>query len=104
MTKQDLERGNQLTRKMEDLSDNIERLTQALGHNVGGIKRFFFSRKDKNAIHIDGDFTSFAGYLKVDRECMELIKTYFENKLAEARAEFESIGKDEEVNESEGVE
>jgi hypothetical protein len=35
---------------------------------------------------------------------MELIKTYFENKLVEARAEFESIGKDEEVNESEGVE
>ena len=101
MTKQDLERGNQLMGKMEDLSKNVSLLSNALGHNCGTIERFFFACLDKNKIKISGGFTSFGGHLTVDRECMELILNYFKNKLTEANAEFESIGKGKESEDTE---
>lgn len=100
MTEYDLQRGNELSEQMKELSSNIVLLNNALGHNCRAIKKFFFSRRGKNEIHIDGDFTSFSGYLKVDRECMKLIRGYFENKLAEAKLEFENIGKGGERSEN----
>ena len=101
MTKQDLEQGNKLMERLNELSKNISLLNDALGHNSKTISKFFFSCKGKNKIHIDGGFTSFGGYLTVDRECMELILNYFKNKLAETNAEFESIGKGEESEDTE---
>ncbi len=100
MTEKELQLGNELSKEMEELSSNILLLNHALGHNCRETKKFFFSRRGKNEIHIDGDFTSFSGYLKVDRECMELIRGYFENKLAEAKLEFENIGKGGERSEN----
>lgn len=95
MTKEDLQRGNELNKRIEELYNNIFLLDHALSQRTsdGKIKRFFFSCREKNKIHIDACGVSFGGYLNVDRECMELIKKYFENKYAEAKAEFESIGK-----------
>ena len=100
MTQNELQRGNELSEEMKELSSNIALLNHALGHNCGKIKKFSFSRIRKNEIHIDGDFTSFCGYLRVDRECMELIRGYFQNKLAEAELEFENIGKGGERSEN----
>ena len=100
MTQNELQWGNELSEEMKELSSNITLINHALGHNCGKTKRFFFSRSGKNEIHIDGDFTSFGGYLRVDRECMELIRSYFQNKLAEAKLEFENIGKGGERSEN----
>jgi hypothetical protein len=93
MTKQDLERGNKLAEKMQELYDNISLLENALTIKERTIGRFAFSCREKNKIHIDGGAISFGGYLTVDRECMELILNFYKTKLAEANAEFESIGK-----------
>ena len=94
MTLNDLQRGNELAAKIQDISDNIALLEDVLDSTGKETKRFFFSCREKNKIHIDGGCISFGGQLKVDRECMELILNYFQNKLVEANAEFENIGKD----------
>lgn len=95
MTRYELQRGNELTEKIKELSDNISLLEYALEKESFGekIKRFLFESVNKNEIRIGGGCICFGGTLKVDRECMELIQDYFKNKLAEAQAEFESIGK-----------
>lgn len=93
MTLNDLQRGNELAEKINTISENIALLDDALWSNEKKTKRFFFSCREKNKIHIDGGCISFGGQLKVDRECMELIRNYFQNKLAEANAELENIGK-----------
>ena len=93
MTQYDLQRGNELAEKINTISENIALLDDALGSNEKKTKRFSFSCRDKNKIHIDGGCISFGGFLQVDRECMEVLRNYFQNKLAEANAEFESIGK-----------
>lgn len=95
MTKEDLQRGNELNEKIKILYENISLLDCALKKETWGekIKRFAFSCRDKNKIHIDAGGISFGGVLTVDRECMELIKNYFEKKHTEAKEEFESIGK-----------
>jgi hypothetical protein len=96
MALNDLQRGNELAAKIQDISDNIALLEHALNSTGRETKRFFFSCREKNKIHIDGGCISFGGHLKVDRECMELIRNYFQNKLTEANAELERIGKDNE--------
>lgn len=95
MTQNDLKRGIELNEKIKMLYENISLLDYALKKETwnGKIKRFAFSCRDKNKIHIDACGISFGGVLTVDRECMELIKNYFEKKHAEAKEEFESIGK-----------
>lgn len=93
MTQYDLQRGNELAEKINTISENIALLDDALGSNEKKTKRFFFSCRGKNKIHIDGGCISFGGQLEVDRECMELIQNYFQNKLTEANAELENIGK-----------
>ena len=95
MTKDDLRRGNELSEKIKELSDNISLLEYALEKESlsGKIKRFLFESVNRNEIRIGGGCICFGGTLKVDRECIELIQDYFKNKLAEAQAEFESIGK-----------
>lgn len=93
MTQYELQRGNELAEKINTISENIALLDDALWSNEKKTRRFFFSCREKNKIHIDGGCISFGGQLKVDRECMELIRNYFQNKLAEANAEFENIGK-----------
>ena len=95
MTQYELQRGNELTEKIKEISDNISLLEYALGRESlsGKLKRFLFESVNKNEIRIGGGCVCFGGTLKVDRECMELIHNYYKNKLAEAQAEFESIGK-----------
>lgn len=98
MTQYDLQRGNELTEKIKEITDNLILLNHALNKESSErsgqkIKKFFLSCIGKNEIHIDADCISFGGKLKVDRECMELIQDYFKNKLAEAQSEFENIGK-----------
>ena len=95
MTQNDLQRGNELDKKMKILHENISLLDYTLTEGTFGekIKRFILSGRGKNKIHIDGDDLFFGGSLIVDRECMEVIKNYFEKKYLEARAEFENIGK-----------
>ena len=93
MTEFDLQRGNELTEKMKEISANISLLENALGTGKRTIGKFFFSCREKNKIHISGGSISFGGNLTVDRECMELLKSHFETKLNEAKKEFESIGK-----------
>ena len=98
MTEFDLQRGNELAEKMKEISANISLLKNALGTDKRTIRKFFFSCREKNKIHISGGSISFGGYLTVDRECMELIRGYYENKLAEAELEFENIGRSENGN------
>lgn len=93
MTLNDLKRGNELAAKINTISENIALLDDALSINEKKTEKFFFSCREKNKIHIDGGCISFGGQLKVDRECMEVIRNYFQNKLIEANAEFENIGK-----------
>ena len=95
MTKEDLQRGIELDKEIKELYDNISLLDHALGQRTsdGKIKRFFFSCRDKNKIHVDACGISFGGFLTVDRKCMEIIKGYFEKKHEEAKSEFESLGK-----------
>lgn len=97
MTQFDLQRGNELTEKIKEITDNLILLDSVLEHQSSEncrekIKRFFLSCVGKNQIHIDAACIWFGGKLKVDRECMELLRDYFKNKLAEVQAEFESIG------------
>ena len=95
MTHKELQRGNELVKKIKELSDNIYLLNRALTHQERGIKKFFLrlKSKDDSKMIVDGGFTYFGDYLKVDRECLEVIRDHFERKFAEATAEFESIGK-----------
>jgi hypothetical protein len=95
MTQNELKRGNELVKKIEELSTNISLLDKALTHDTRGIKRFFLSCKGKgtNEMRVEGGFNYFGDNLKLDRECMELLQEHFQRKLAEANAEFESIGK-----------
>ena len=93
MTLYDLQRGNELAAKINTISKNIALLDDVLDSTDKKTKRYFFSCREKNKIHIDGGCISFGGQLEVDRECMELIRDYFQNKLMEANAEFESVGK-----------
>lgn len=95
MTQYDLQRGNELAEKIKEIVNNISLLDYALNKEKYNekLKRFSLSWFGKNKIHIDSNDISFGGYLRVDRECMELIKGYYKNKLEELNAEFESIGK-----------
>ena len=95
MTYNDLKRGNELTEKITEINDNIRILSNALHKREGNrvFDKFFFWCNEKNKIRIASCGIQFGGELKIDRECMELIQNYFEKKLAEATAEFESIGK-----------
>ncbi len=94
MTREDLQKGNELSKKIEEISENISLLDGALSKKgCGMITKFFFRDAGKNKIHIDGGGISFGGHLTVDRECMELLKSHFETKLNEVKKEFESIGK-----------
>ena len=95
MTREDLQKGNELIKEIAELSENISILNGALSkkQSCGPITKFFLSSVGKNKIHIDGGCISFGGHLTVDRECMELLKSRFETKLNEANKEFESIGK-----------
>ena len=95
MTREDLQKGNELSEKIEVISENISLLNHILSekHRCGIITKFFLRGDGKNKIHISGGHISFGGCLTVDRECMELIQSYLEAKLNEAKKEFESIGK-----------
>ena len=95
MTREDLQKGNELSKKIEEICENLSLLDGALSkkNSCGIITKFFFSSNGKNKIHIGGGGISFGGHLTVDRECMELLKSHFETKLNEAKKEFESIGK-----------
>ena len=91
MTKEDLQKGNELSKKIEEISESLSLLNGALSekHRCGIITKFFLRGDGKNKIHIDGGYISFCGHLTVDRECMELLKSHFETKLNEAKKEFE---------------
>ncbi len=93
MTEKDLDRGIELREQMEKLDENIAVLNYVLKRYDCKIKKFFLGFINKNKIRINAEGYSSNGYLTVDRECMELIKSYFENKLKETRSEFKSIGK-----------
>lgn len=95
MTLSDLERGNELKEQMNELQDNIYLLEYALKEHprYGKLKRFFFESIGKNKIHIGSQCISFGGFLKVDRESMELLKKHFENKFEETKSELAYIGK-----------
>lgn len=93
MTQYELERGNELADRMETLSMNIDHLERALNHNERRTKKFSLRSFGKKEIKISGDCVSFGGYMSADREMLELILNHCKNKLAEANAEFERLGK-----------
>lgn len=95
MTYNDLQRGNELTQEINEIKRNISILNNALHKREGNrvFDKFFFRCNEKNKVRIASYGIQFGGELKIDRECMDLIQNYFEKKLAEATAEFESIGK-----------
>ena len=59
----------------------------------GKIKKFSLFCHKKNEIRIEGEFIAFADSLKVDRECMELLRRHFADKREILIKEFENIGK-----------
>ena len=95
MTGEELKRGNELKEEMQVTADNIYLLQHALTGKPKfcGLKKYFLRCIGKNEIHIAAEGISFGGVLKVDRLCMEIIKSYFENKLKQQTKEFESLGK-----------
>lgn len=95
MTNYDLQKGNELQEQIKELNQNIILLRYALHgkKELKGFKKYFLRCSKENEIHIASNSISFDGVLKVDRECMEIIKKYFENKLHTVQAEFENLGK-----------
>ena len=95
MTNYDLQKGNELQEQIKELNQNIILLRYALHgkEETKGFKKYFLRSSKENEIHIASNSISFGGVLKVDRECMEIIKEYFENKLCIVQAEFENLGK-----------
>ena len=95
MTMYDLQRGNEIKEKIDEIKGNISLLHHVLQDTQGKklFDKFFFWSNGKNKVRISSYGIAFGGELKIDRECMELIQSYYENKLAEAIAELESVGK-----------
>lgn len=95
MTAEDLRKGNELLERIDEISRNIHIMNDALSRATmnGKIKKFSLFCRKKNEIRIEGEFIAFADSLKVDRECMELIRSYFVTKREDLIKEFENIGK-----------
>lgn len=95
MTAEDLRKGTELMKRMEELNKNISILEKALASepSFGKVKRFFFRCNENNRITVEGGFVRFSGDLMVDREGMELLQNHFVNKFQEAKYEFDNLGK-----------
>lgn len=95
MTAEDLQKGTELLKRMEELNENISILEKALECDtaIGKLKKFFFRCNEHNKISVEGGFMCFSGNLRVDREGMELLQNYFVNKLQETKIEFDNLGK-----------
>ena len=96
MTGEQLNRGNELKKEMQELCDQTYILRKCLHEEQprqqGKYKKFSLRFFGKNKYEISAPCVFFTGTLTADRELLELILDYYEKKLSALKREFESLG------------